>query len=303
MNTNTLRTVFRYRLARYRGQILGWGIGLALLGLFMAQFYGTIVDQSDQFQELLDSYPQELMAFFGDVSDLATPSGYLNLEYFILMPLILGVFAVLVGSGLLVSDEESGRLDLILAHPVGRGELFWGRAAAFVAAMVGITVLAWLGVYIPTSWTALHVGWLDLTLAYVSLFTVLLLFGALALVLSLVLPSRRMAAMVSGLLLVVSYFVTSLANVIPELEPLAQVSPLTYYQGGEALDGLNLTWIIGLLLPTVLFSILAWWRFKRRDIRVGGEGAWHRPSIAGLLPWRRGSKRKATVSQKVTAQS
>jgi ABC-2 type transport system permease protein len=109
--------------------------------------------------------------------------------------------------------------------------------------------------------------------------------------------------MVSGLLLVASYFVTSLANVIPELEPLAQVSPLTYYQGGEALDGLNLTWIIGLLLPTVLFSILAWWRFQRRDIRVGGEGAWHRPSIAGLLPWRRGSKRKATVSQKVTAQS
>jgi ABC-2 type transport system permease protein len=303
MNTNTLRTVFRYRLARYRGQVLGWGIGLALLGLFMAQFYGTIVDQSDQFQELLDSYPKELMAFFGDVSDLATPSGYLNLEYFILMPLILGVFAVLVGSGLLVSDEESGRLDLILAHPVGRGELFWGRALAFVAAMVGILVLAWLGIYLPTSWTALHVGWMDLTLAYVSLFAVLLLFGAFALMLSLLLPSRRMAAMVSGLALVVSYFVTSLANAISELEPVAQVSPLTYYQGGEALDGLNLTWVVGLLLPALLFSILAWWRFERRDVRVGGEGAWRRPSVTGLLPWRRASKRQATVSQNATARS
>jgi ABC-2 type transport system permease protein len=303
MKTDTLRTIFRYRLVRYRGQVLGWGIGLALLGLFMAQFYGTIVDQADQFQELLDSYPKELMAFFGDVSDLATPSGYLNLEYFILMPLILGVFAVLVGSGLLVSDEESGRLDLILAHPVRRGELFWGRAAAFVAAMIGILVLAWLGIYVPTSWTALHVGWLDLTLAYVSLFAVLLLFGALALTLSLLLPSRRMAAMVAGLALVASYFVTSLANAIPELEPIAQVSPLTYYQGGEALDGLNLTWVIGLLLPAVLFTILAWWRFERREIRVGGEGAWRRPSIARILPWRRASNQSVTVSQKVTAQS
>jgi len=302
MKMNSFRTIFRYRLTRYRGQILGWGIGLALLGLFMAQFYGTIVDQADQFQELLDSYPKELMAFFGDVGELATPSGYLNLEYFMLMPLILGIFAVLVGSGLLVSDEENGRLDLILAHPLGRAALFWGRLLAFVAAMLGILALAWLGIYLPTSWTALKVGWLDLTLAYVSLFAVLLLFGALALVLSLLLPSRRMAAMVSGLALVASYFVTSLANAIAELEAAAQLSPLTYYQGGEALEGLNWTWVIGLLLPAVLFAILAWWRFERRDIRVGGEGAWRRPTLARLLPRRLAPKRRAKMTRQVTAE-
>lgn len=299
---NSFRTIFRYRFARYRGQILGWGIGLALLGMMMAQFYGTIVDQADQFEELIESYPKELMAFFGDVSDLATPSGYLNLEYFILMPLILGIFVVLVGSGLLVSDEESGRMDLILAHPVRRGVLFWGRLLAFVAALLGILALAWLGIYLPTSWTALNVGWLDLTMAYVSLFAVLVLFGALALLLSLLLPSRRMAAMLSGLALVAGYFVTSLANVITELEPVAQLSPLTYYQGGEALDGLNLTWVIGLLLPAVLFFILAWWRFERRDIRVGGEGAWRRPSLAQLLPRRLAPKRRALATHNVTAQ-
>ena len=95
--------------------------------------------------------------------------------------------------------------------------------------------------------------------------------------------------MVSGLTLVASYFITSLANVITELEPIAQLSPLTYYQGGEALDGLNLTWVIGLVLPALVFAVLAWWRFERRDIRVGGEGGWERPTLFSRVRFRRSS--------------
>ena len=57
-----MKTIFRYRLARLRGQILGWGIALALLSLLLAQFYGTMLDQQEQFEELIESYPDELMA-------------------------------------------------------------------------------------------------------------------------------------------------------------------------------------------------------------------------------------------------
>jgi ABC-2 type transport system permease protein len=300
-----MKTIFRYRLARLRGQILGWGIGLALLGLFMAQFYGTIVDQADQFEQLMESYPKELMAFFGDFSELTTPSGYLNLEYFVLMPLILGIFAVLMGSGLLVSDEESGRLDLIMAHPVSRTALFWGRALAFAAATLAILALAWLGLYLPTSWTPLDVSWSELTAAFLSLLAVLAIFGTLALLLSMLLPSRRMTAMVTGLALIGSYFITSLARINTDLETLAKLSPLNYYQGGEAIEGLNVTWVVGLLAVAILFAFLAWWRFERRDIRVGGEGAWQRPtlsSLSQLLPRRRSDRRPAPAPESAMVQ-
>jgi ABC-2 type transport system permease protein len=277
-----IRTIFRYRLARYRGQILGWGLALALLGLFMAQFYGTIAAEADRFEQLLASYPKELMAFFGDTSELTTSSGYLNLEYFVLMPLILGIFMVLTGSGLLAADEESGRLDLIMAHPVSRTSLYWGRVLAFALATLSILLLAGLGLYVPSSWTPLDVGWLGLMRAFVSLFAVLMLFGALALLLSLLLPSRRLAAMVTGILLVGSYFVTSLARVITDLETVAKLSPLNYYQGGDAIESVNITWAVGLLATANVFAVLAWWRFEKRDIRVGGEGGWQRPELSSL---------------------
>jgi ABC-2 type transport system permease protein len=296
-----MKTVFRYRLARFRGQILGWGIGLALLGLLLAQFYGTIADQQEQLMQIWGSYPKEFMAFFGDLEQIATPAGYLGVEFFSYMPLIVGIFAVLMGSGLLVSDEESGRLDLIMAHPVSRRALYWGRLGAFALTTLAIMALSWLGLFLPRYWTRLDVGWLELAGPFLSLLAVLLLFGTLALLLSVVLPSRRITAMTTGLLLVASYFITSLARIIDDLKTVSKLSPLSYYQGSEAIDSLNVTWLVGLLAFSALFAVLAWWRFERRDIRVGGEGGWERPAWWRLLFRRAAARREAPVPESVMA--
>jgi ABC-2 type transport system permease protein len=269
-----MKAVFEHQLSRLRGQLLGWGIALALLGLFIAGFYGTVLEQQEQFEQMLESYPEEIMAFFGEQVDIASPVGYLSYYYFSLMPIILGIFAVLVGSGLLASDEEAGRLDLIITYPVSRAALFWGRALAFGAATVLILACSWLGLYLPTLWGPLDVGVLALAWPFLSLLAVLLLWGGLALLLSMLLPSRRSAASGAGLLLVAGYFITSLARLDPNLEPVANLSPLTYYQGGEAIQSFDALWFAGLLLAAALFSGLAWWRFRGRDIRVAGEGAW-----------------------------
>jgi ABC-2 type transport system permease protein len=285
-----MQTVFRYRLARLRGQILGWGISLALLGVMMVQFYGTIAEQRDQFEQLLDSYPQELIAFFGNFDNFVTPSGYLGIEFFSYMPLILGIFAILVGSGMLATDEENGRLDLILAHPVSRRTLYWGRLSAFVVATLAILVLSWLGLYVPSRWTELNVvGLVEMIQPFLSVFGVLMFFGTLALLLSQFLPSRRLSAMTAGILLVGDFFLIGLANINTNLKPVAKLTPLYYYQGGEAIDNPHLSWVVGMLALAILFAIVAWWRFERRDIRVGGEGGWRRPSLSllsRLLPRR-----------------
>jgi ABC-2 type transport system permease protein len=106
---------------------------------------------------------------------------------------------------------------------------------------------------------------------------VLLFFGSLALLLSLLLPSRRLAAMTAGMVLLASYFLTTLARLDRGLETVARLSPTHYYQSGEAIRGLNGPWFGGLLAVAGLFAVLAWWRFQRRDVRVVGEGVWRWP--------------------------
>ncbi|MFQ5813163.1 MAG: ABC transporter permease subunit, partial [Anaerolineae bacterium] len=168
-------------------------------------------------------------------------------------------------------------------HPVSRMALFMGRLLAFVAATVAILAICWLGLVVPMNWSSIGIGWGRMWLPLLSLLAELLLFGTMSLLLSVVLPSRRLAATAAGLLLVASFFITGLAKLNEALEPVARLSPLNYYQAQDAFHALNGAWLAGLLAAAVLFAALAWWRFQRRDIRVGGEGGWRLPS----LPFRR----------------
>ncbi len=38
--------------------------------------------------------------------------------------------------------------------------------------------------------------------------------------------------------------------------------------------------IVLLVVAVVILVLLAWWRFERRDIRVGGEGGWGLPVLS-----------------------
>ena len=271
--------VFRHAFARSRGQIIGWGITLLALGLLLVSFFDIIAEQQNQFSQFLKVLPQELTAFVGDFGNYTTPEGYLNAEYFSYMPLLLGAFAVVAGSGLLAADEEAGRMDYILGQPVSRTALFGGRLLAFVATAVGICALGWLGIVIPMGWSQFDVDPGRLVFPFLSLLAIILLFGALCLFLSMILPARRLAAMLGGALLVASFFVTGLSRLAESLRDVAKLSPLTYYQGGGALSGLDWGWVGGLFGASLVFALLAWWRFERRDIRVGGEGGWRLPML------------------------
>jgi ABC-2 type transport system permease protein len=278
-------TEFRYTVGRLRGQILGWGMALAVLGLIIVPFYSSFQAQQEQFMELMASYPPEMLAFFGsDPAAITTPQGYLQYYFFSLLPILVGLFAVLAASGLLASDEEAGRLDLVLAHPVSRTRLFWGRTAAFAAAALAVTLLGWLGCVLPLGASTLEVSVWQLALGFVPLLAQILIYGALALLLSQVLPSRGLAATTAGLVLVVSYLASSLGSLNEGLAALARFLPYEYYQGGEALNGLNWAWLGGLLGASALLALLAWWRFARRDVRLAGEGGWRLP---WPLRWRR----------------
>jgi ABC-2 type transport system permease protein len=266
--------IYRQTLRRQIGQVLGWGIAIALFAAGIASFYATIAKQRASLEQLLNSYPPELMAFFGDATAVFTPAGFLGIEFFSLLPLILGVFALITGSGLLAADEENGTLDLYLAHPISRLQLYTGRLAAYVTALAGILVIIWIGLALGARSVNMELTPAELARPFLSIGAVLLLFATLAVALSLLLPSRRTAAMVTGLILVGSYIASSLARANDNIKPLARLLPLDYYQGGAAITHLNWGWLGGLLLAAVVCAALGAWLFQRRDIRVGGEGSW-----------------------------
>jgi ABC-2 type transport system permease protein len=277
MGGREMGTIFWHRLVRLRGGILGFGLALFVLGWPLLAAYEVVRREQERLAGFVRNFAGIITALGGNVNNLGDAASYLSMRYFSYLPLVLGVYAVLAGSGLLASDEENGTLDLILAHPVSRTALFVGRWLAFTVALLLILVFAWLGLLLPVWGGAFPLGGGTLLLPFVSLLAVLLFYGNLALLLSMVLPSRRLAAATAGMLLGASFFLTMLARVDPGLETVALLSPLQYYQSGEAVKGLNFGGLAGLLAAAGLWAVLAWWRFERRDIRVAGEGVWRWP--------------------------
>jgi len=271
-------TIYKYTMARMRGQTLGWGFPLALLAYYLADFYQTTLAKSQvSLQELVQGLPPKLIAGFGNADTIFTLHGFLAIKFFSLMPLILGIFAISAGGALLANDEENGTLDLLLSYPVSRADLFWGRLLAFFSATGLIMTFIWAGIAIVVATGRTSETIITAAFPEISLWSELLLFGTLTLFLSMILPSRSLASILAGLLLVASFFITFLARIDNRLAGINKLSPLHYFQSGDVAIGLKIGWVAGLLAFALIFTLLAWWRFRNRDIRVAGEGNWPLP--------------------------
>ena len=105
--------LLRKTLHDLRWHIVGYGGGLGMLAALYVVLYPAFAGTLADFE-----LPEEYSAFIGDVSDLAVPRGFLQVEFFSFwMPLLVAVYAVVVSTGLLAGDEQRGTLEMMLAQP------------------------------------------------------------------------------------------------------------------------------------------------------------------------------------------
>lgn len=265
---------------RLRWHIIGWAVGLAYLGSMIVTVARTISNMSEMVERLVSAFPEGLIKFFGGLEGFSTPPGFVNTKFFSQLPLLLGIFAIAAGSGLLVSDEESGVMDLLMGNPISRSRLFLARVLGLLVSTVIILDVGLIATITPLFWVDIDLTAGQLARAFLPVLAQVLFMASLSLLLSMVLPSRRTTVYVAGGYLVAGYFIDGFAHMMSTLEPLAKLTPFYWYQGGKVMtEAIHWTWLSGLFALTLVFLVLAWWRFQRRDLRVGGEGTWRLPAF------------------------
>ena len=275
-------TIASYSLKRSFPIILGWGIPLMLLGIITIPFYDLVAENEKQLRPVLDTLKPLLKSFVGgdEAAQVFTPEGFIALRYFAFLPVVMGIFGSVYGSGLLAADEERGILDFLLAHPISRSQIFWGRLLSFLVSLILILGFGWFGLWLGVlKAESMNFSPLKLWLPYLSVFAVTWLFACLSFALSMVMPSRSAAAMVSGIIVLAGYIITNLSKAIKGLESWALFSPITYFQS-NAMMGLKLNPLTVLFVSSVIFVAFAWKGFVNRDIRVAGDGGWKIPFLS-----------------------
>ena len=266
------RSIFSKTLRGYRWAILGWGVGV---GLLLYTQYATIGTQLTGLSSTSLQKVVEQFSFFGETVALNTPGGYVTFKTMGFLPVILGVWTVLVGARMTRGEEESGMLDILLSTPSSRGKVITQKALALAAATGMIALLMGVGLLLgmasaQASAPHLHIR-VDVAAAFLAAFNAgiaAFLFGALALLLAQFM-SRGAAAGIAGGLMALAYVVEGAGRAVASASGLRPLSPLYYYDRSLPLGaGHAMNWAAFALLValSVGLVVVAAPLFRRRDI-------------------------------------
>ena len=256
-------SVFLKAMRDQRWLVLGFGLGCALMAAFVLSVYPSYGESLAD----VDISPA-LTAIFGDI-DLGSAEGFITAEFFSWVPILLVVYAIIQGTGVLAGEESNGTLDLLLAQPVTRIRLFIEKSMSLVVGTLMIIALTLPGWLIPYVAADIDVDLGALMLATAAMAPLTLAFAGLALLAGCLLPNRRDAAAMLTAVAVVSFFVNSLGQAVDVLDPLRPAS-LFFYFGAEDVLISGVDWLgVGVLLAVaVLSASAAGATFQRRDIGV-----------------------------------
>jgi ABC-2 type transport system permease protein len=269
--------LFWHEMRIRRTAIIGWGIGMLI---YCAVYIGSYPQFADQFADLdISSIPiYQAMGI-----SMTTLEGYLSSTVFQFMAVVISIYAVVNGTGTLAGEEDQGSLENVIALPLPRWQVVTAKALAVAVALLLILIIAGVGAAaifmsfesdIETELTAAQIF-----SAVMKSYPFVLAVAMISLFLAAYLPNRRMAAMVSAVVLIASFFGSNLASLVDALEPLRPFS-LFYYVDTSTAVFTDIAWgnVAALLGVAAVAFALALWAFQRRNVTVGAW-PWQRATV------------------------
>ena len=277
------RSIYLKSLRDYRVPILGWGLGLGALMatvlVAMPTVFATPAAKA-AVVALGASY-----AWIAEPIKIDTAGGYATWKYGITI-LVVVIWPLLAGTGMLRGEEERGSLDVLLSAPRGRVRVALEKLAALWTALLIFGVV--VGLLTFAGGAKLN-GEITLggTLAFgLNLALIGAVFGSIALLVSQFTQERRTASGLTAAILTAAIVVDMVHRVVSNTAWLSRLSPIYYYNQSKPLVpgyGADLGAMAFLVAMTLVFSGAALWLFARRD--VGG--------VAVELPARNASATQA----------
>lgn len=267
--------VLRETLRRGWRGMLWWGLGLGILSLVQIVAVPS-VDSIQQIADLMETMPPFMMQMFGagDMEFLATPEGYLALQLFAFLPLVLAIYGVIAGMNIVANEEDRGIMDALLSLPIERWRVVAEKAVAYLLLTVGIVLLILVCILIglalvPEISAGVDQG--EITLATLGMIMpVWVVIGITALLTGLT-RRRGLAVGLVAAFILVSYFLDtlgraasgSLLNTLRPLSFFSHYDAQAIMQGAGAYGGLIL-----LVVVTLVLIAGGMGAFQRRDVGI-----------------------------------
>lgn len=264
MNLAMLRRALkdlRWTIAWYAG-------GIAIYMLVMTAFFPTVRDNAEQFQSMMQAYPEVFMEAFR-VTDFTTLSGFIGAEIFsALWPIIAAIFVILTGAATVALEVERGTIELWLSVPERRSRLLLAKVAAL---LIGILLLV-VATLVSLAAGVAAIGEAVPVAGFLAMGVVLIAFeaaiGGYAVLFSVFFSERGKAAGLAAAVTLAFYIASIVAGLSERWSWLEHVTIFTAFQPQRALESGRVPLLDTLVLLAIgaACTAAAALAFERRSI-------------------------------------
>lgn len=108
----------------------------------MTSFFPSIADQSEQFQEIMNVYPESFVKGFGiDLEMFTTIEGFLGIEYFkIIWVIVIAIMSFSFGASLIAKELDKGTSDFTFTLPLLRQRIVINKFLGYL--LISIFIIA-----------------------------------------------------------------------------------------------------------------------------------------------------------------
>jgi len=140
--------MFRRELKINFKSFIIWTSVLILLFLVVFLMYPSIInsDNISQMDEMMKLFPEEILkAFNMDISSMDTAYGWLKSEGFVMILLVTGIYASILGGNILLKEENDKTIEYLNSLPIKRSNIL--RDKVIVAVIYIILMILVIGMF------------------------------------------------------------------------------------------------------------------------------------------------------------
>lgn len=243
-----------------------------LLGLMLVVFlvYPSIMNSENikLMDEYMKMFPEEmLVAFNMDISSIDTAYGWLKTEGFVLLLLIMGCYSGILGSQILLKEENDKTIEYLNSLPITRRKIVFSKAFSGVFYIVIMVLLLGIFNYIGLTLTEEFDHTQYLLLSLTPLFSSISIYFLCFFLSAFTHKTKKMLGVSLGISFA-SYLFHTLSTISEEVEFLKYFSVFTLADTRNVILEVSINPIMILITIGVsfLFFLLALVRYQKKEL-------------------------------------
>lgn len=247
-----------------------WSVAIVLLvSVWMIEYESFA--ENPAIDDFMEAIPQGMLSALG-MQDftLGSLNGYIG-SISLYLYLLLGMQAILLGSSIISKEERDRTAEYLFTLPISRRKVIVGKTISAIINLVILNIITLISMILTTmSYDKGEDYYSFIGITFVSIFIIQMIFLSIGMFVSSVNKRHKKSANISVGILIVTFLISSLINMVDSVDFLKYITPFKYFDTSYILNEmrLELTYIVISILIIVAGIGGTFIFYPKRDLQI-----------------------------------